>query len=55
MEGDVARLCDTKRKTCATTKEDNNALNMTVRGHGDGDADGTLCKIGNVGVTDVNE
>jgi len=26
MEGDVARLCDTKHKTCATTKDDGNAL-----------------------------
>ncbi len=26
MEGDIARLCDTKCKTCATTKDDDNAL-----------------------------
>jgi hypothetical protein len=26
MEGDVARLCDTNCKTCATMKDDDNAL-----------------------------
>ncbi len=28
---------------------------MAQEYHGDGDVDGPLCKIGNAGVTDVNE
>jgi hypothetical protein len=28
---------------------------MAQEYHGDGDVDGSLCKIGNVGVTHVNE
>jgi hypothetical protein len=40
MEGDVVGLCDTKRKTCAMTKDDDNALKrkrsvvMMGGGHG---------------------
>jgi len=26
MEGDIARLCDTKRKACVMTKDDDDAL-----------------------------
>jgi hypothetical protein len=65
MEGDVARLCDTKCKTCAMTKENNNALKQKCPSsrwhawhkseyHGDGDVDGARHKIGNVGVIDVD-
>jgi hypothetical protein len=28
MEGDVVGFCDTKHKTCTTTKDDNNAKNV---------------------------
>jgi hypothetical protein len=45
MEGDVVRLCDTKHKTCAMTKND----------HGDVDVDGLLHKIGNATITHVDE
>jgi hypothetical protein len=68
MEEDVARLYDTKHKTCAMTKDDDDALKRKGQSswqredmviwqeyHGDGDVDGSLHKIGNTGVIDVDE
>jgi hypothetical protein len=34
MEGDVVRLCDTKHKTCAMTKNDGDALKQKGLSYG---------------------